>query len=146
MRVRSDGKAMTAGLLTKRPEGEIVTAILGYLKTRRDVVAWRVNSGMAMMPGRGGKPMPVRFGGMKGMSDVIGWRKYDDVDGGASACVPPLYHGCEASHIARFLAIEVKRPGQKPTPEQQAFLDLVKAHGGIAFVARSIDDVMKELG
>ena len=46
----------------------------------------------------------------------------------------------------RFVAIEVKRPGGRTTPEQERFLEAVRRHGGIAFVARSIDDVILGLG
>jgi hypothetical protein len=41
----------------------------------------------------------------------------------------------------RFLAIEVKRPGGKPTPEQQQFMDMINQAGGLAFVAHSIEEV-----
>jgi len=44
-----------------------------------------------------------------------------------------------------FLAIEVKRPGGKPTEHQKVFLDRVKSLGGRAFIATSIDDVEREL-
>lgn len=50
-----------------------------------------------------------------------------------------VYHG-------RFLAIEVKRPGCNPTADQQKFLDRINAEGGLAFVARSVDDVIVGLG
>ena len=46
----------------------------------------------------------------------------------------------------KFLAIEVKAPKGRPTPEQTAFIEKVKSEGGIAFIARSIDDVKRELG
>jgi hypothetical protein len=46
----------------------------------------------------------------------------------------------------RFLAIEIKRPGGQLTVEQQRFLDRVKIEGGVSFVARSVDDVITELG
>ena len=45
-----------------------------------------------------------------------------------------------------FVAIEVKRPGQHMTPLQEQFQHDVRAAGGIAFVAYSVDDVVKELG
>lgn len=45
----------------------------------------------------------------------------------------------------KLLAIEVKRPGQKPTELQDVFLARIKEHGGIAFVATSIKDVAKRL-
>jgi Ni,Fe-hydrogenase III small subunit len=34
----------------------------------------------------------------------------------------------------RMVAIEVKRPGCKPTPEQVAFLAAIRKNGGIAIV------------
>lgn len=45
----------------------------------------------------------------------------------------------------KMLAIEVKVPGKKPSPEQVQFIDDVNAAGGIAFVATSIEDVVREL-
>jgi hypothetical protein len=45
----------------------------------------------------------------------------------------------------RMLAIEVKVPGKYPTPEQRAFINAVNVMGGLAFVARSLDDVISEL-
>lgn len=40
----------------------------------------------------------------------------------------------------RYLAVEVKREGGKATPEQLAFIQMVRAHGGIAGVCRSVSD------
>ena len=45
----------------------------------------------------------------------------------------------------RFLAIEVKMPGKHPTEFQHIFLDEINRRGGIAFVARSVDDVSRRL-
>jgi penicillin-binding protein-related factor A (putative recombinase) len=39
-----------------------------------------------------------------------------------------------------FIAIEVKSKSGKVSPEQQNFIDRVNSDGGIAFVARSVDD------
>jgi len=57
----------------------------------------------------------------KGVSDIIG-----------------IYKG-------RFLAIEVKTPKGKVTEAQRAFIDRVNKEGGIAFVARSVEDVIEKL-
>lgn len=46
----------------------------------------------------------------------------------------------------RFLAVEVKRPGGKPTEAQVEFLGRVQRAGGVAFVAWSVDDVARGLG
>lgn len=68
------------------------------------------------------EPRPVTFGLCTGSSDLIGWTE----DG-------------------KFLAIEVKRPGKNPTPEQANFLDAVLKAGGVAGVARSPEDVREIL-
>lgn len=61
------------------------------------------------------------FAGRKGISDIVG-----------------IYQ-------ARPLYIEVKRPGNKPTPEQVRFLDEVNTNGGIGFVAYGTQDVIERL-
>jgi hypothetical protein len=45
-----------------------------------------------------------------------------------------------------FLAIEVKRPGQKLRPDQERFLKRVNDAGGIGFMASSVQDVIDRLG
>lgn len=45
----------------------------------------------------------------------------------------------------RFLAIEVKAAKGKVSPHQQLFLDEIRARGGVAFVARAIDEVESAL-
>lgn len=45
----------------------------------------------------------------------------------------------------KFLAIEVKVKGNYPTPEQKEFLANVNRLGGIGMIARSIEDVEREL-
>ena len=47
--------------------------------------------------------------------------------------------------FGQFVAIEVKTPKGKVTDLQQAYLDRVNTAGGIAFVARSLDDVVARL-
>lgn len=44
-----------------------------------------------------------------------------------------------------FLAVEVKRPSTGPTDEQAAFLAQVNRAGGLAFIARSVEDVQAAL-
>jgi hypothetical protein len=45
----------------------------------------------------------------------------------------------------RFLAIEVKSARGKPSDDQRTFLQSIKDNGGIAFVARTLEDVKREL-
>jgi hypothetical protein len=44
--------------------------------------------------------------------------------------------------IAVFLSIEVKTPTGRLRPEQRQWLDAVQAAGGIAGVARSVEDAL----
>lgn len=60
--------------------------------------------------------------GTKGVPDILG-----------------IYKG-------QFLGIEVKTEKGKVQPEQEAFLENIRKHGGIGFVARSLDDVIDNLG
>ena len=45
----------------------------------------------------------------------------------------------------RFLAIEVKTERGKLSPHQEKFIAAINANGGLAFVARSVDDVIENL-
>src|SRR5690554_872736 len=46
----------------------------------------------------------------------------------------------------RFLAVEVKTARGLVSPEQQRFIDAVNKAGGIAGVARSVDDALELIG
>lgn len=46
----------------------------------------------------------------------------------------------------RFLALEVKRPGEKPTKEQELFLELVRKSGGVAAVVTSVEEALAVVG
>lgn len=79
---------------------------------------WRNNSG-GMYDAKG---RFVRYGLCVGSSDLIG-------------VLPD----------GRFLAIEVKAKGKNSTKEQKKFLEWIREKGGVAFVARSAEDVKKNL-
>lgn len=55
----------------------------------------------------------------------------------------PDVYGCANG---RAFAIEVKRPGENPTPLQQQRLAEWQAAGALAGVARSVEDAMAILG
>lgn len=76
---------------------------------------------VGMLPDRYGQM--IRYGLAVGSSDLIGWYA--------------------AKGAAVFLAVEVKRPGEKPTKEQRQFLDVVKQAGGIAILATSVQDFVR---
>jgi hypothetical protein len=99
----------------RTPEGGIQARILEYLK-KAGIDAWRNNTRRIRVGGR-----LMEFG-KKGSSDIIG-----------------LLRG------GRFLAIEVKAPGEHPTREQKEFLDMVRRRGGVAILAYSLEDVTSVL-
>jgi hypothetical protein len=101
-------------------ETDIVASCLAYLRLRK-VPAWRQNTGCATF-GAGGRRRFVRFA-VEGCSDILG-------------VLPPS---------GRLLAVEVKRPGGKLTPAQAAFIDHVRAAGGLGVVVRSVDDLAAAL-
>lgn len=115
-------------------------AILEYLATVPGVVAWRNNTGAVVRESKGKRRM-VRFG-EPGMSDILGWVSWPQV---ITDAAHPLASNFRPM-IARFLAVEVKRPGQELTDAQQRFLQSVHQAGGVAIWATSVEDVRKALG
>ncbi len=71
---------------------------------------------------------PVSFGLCKGSADLIGW---------TTRTITPEMVG---QQVAVFTSIEVKTATGRLRPEQQQWLDAVQAAGGIAGVARSVED------
>jgi hypothetical protein len=71
---------------------------------------------------------PVQFGLCKGSADLIGYR---------TITITPEMVG---QQVAVFTSIEVKTPTGSIRPEQQQWLETVQAAGGIAGVARSVED------
>lgn len=84
---------------------------------------WRNNTG-ALKDAQG---RLVRYGLCPGSSDLIGLRTR-------------IITEADLGHrFAQFVAIEVKDRG-RPTPEQEAFITMVQQAGGLAGVARSVDE------
>ena len=71
----------------------------------------------------------LRYGLMVGSGDLIGWR---------SVVITPAMVG---QTFAQFVSVEVKTPKGTVRPEQQVWADNVRKAGGIAVIARSVDDV-----
>lgn len=74
---------------------------------------------------------PVQFGLCKGSADLIGYR---------TVTVTPEMVG---QQVAVFTSIEVKAAAGRLRPEQKQWLDVVAAAGGIAGVARSVEDALR---
>jgi len=71
------------------------------------------------------------FGLHPGSSDLIGWRTMD---------IPA--HTLGAVRIAQFLAVEVKSETGALRPDQKNFIEVVRAAGGVAIVARSVEEAV----
>jgi hypothetical protein len=100
-------------------EKEVQAQIKQYLQLNGWLVL-RLNSG-AIPAEYKGKRRFIRFNDQPGCSDLLALK-----DG-----------------VAAF--IECKRPGKKATAEQESFLEEVRKHGGIAFVADSLDSLLSNL-
>lgn len=101
----------------RKVEGAVLVEVLKATKGHPRV-AWvaRMNSGAGQINGRF-----IRFG-FKGLSDLLGQLKTGEI-----------------------LAVECKAPGGRVSEEQIVFLELVRAFGGCAFIAKSAKDVFAEL-
>lgn len=99
----------------RTPETKLQTKIIKWLEEHGAIVL-RTNSGV--FTGASGNRVQ---GGWAGVSDLnVCWR-------------------------GKFVAIEIKVEGRQLTKMQQKYLDRVNASGGLAFVARSVDDVKRFL-
>lgn len=96
-------------------EGDIQKSIVDYLKFY-GICVWRINT----MGVFNNFSQTYRPGPSKGVSDLVGI-----LPGG------------------RFFAIEVKSLKGKLSPAQKAFMEDVTLSGGLAFVARSVEDVLR---
>jgi hypothetical protein len=114
-------------------ESEIQKQILEYLATQEDVFMWRSQSTGVFNPVSGTWRKLQGIGRIQGVSDILGVLGSMGIKEGALV-------GC-----GRFLAIEVKSRYGKPTPAQEQFLLQVNNRGGLAFIARSLEEVIEQL-
>ena len=74
---------------------------------------------------------PVQFGIARGSADLIGYR---------TITITPDMVG---QQVAVFASIEVKTPTGHIRPEQRVWMEKILAAGGIAGVARSVEDALR---
>lgn len=99
-------------------EAQVLKAVLRTFELHPLIAfAVRMNSGAAATATGGW----IKFG-FKGCPDIWGMTK-----------------------TGRLVVCEVKRPSGKSSADQDAFLKTVLSNGGIAFIARSPDDVLRVL-
>ena len=92
--------------------------------SRGDVRLWRNNVGKVLdQNGR-----MINFGLCVGSSDLIGYKTIT------------VTSDMVGQRIAVFSALEIKGATGRPTAQQCAFLEQIKKAGGIADIARSVQD------
>lgn len=101
-------------------EQDIQKSILDYLRIKKYVVFKHNSTQFGIRDGKG-----FAFSrGEKGIPDIVGF-----------------------SPEGTFIAVEVKKPGGKPSPEQVEFLERVQqTKMGIGILAYSLEDVMEKVG
>jgi hypothetical protein len=117
--------AATARVNVPNAETDLQQRIRLAVGTRPDARLFRNQVGSLPDPRTG---RLVTFGLARGSADLIGWR---------TVVITPEMVG---QRVAVFTSIEVKTPTGRMRPEQQAWLGVVRGSGGIAGVARSVQD------
>lgn len=74
---------------------------------------------------------PVQFGLAKGSADLIGWT------------TRTITADMVGQRVAVFTSIEVKSATGRLRPDQRQWMEAVQAAGGIAGVARSVEDAQR---
>ncbi|GHU72445.1 hypothetical protein FACS189450_10250 [Spirochaetia bacterium] len=102
------------------PESIVLAGCLRYLQLR-GIYHWRNNTGAVRI-----RPGQFMSFGKKGSSDILG-------------ILPD----------GKFLAVEVKAPDGRLSPEQRQFIQALRDFGGLAVVVKSwqdLDTALKEAG
>ena len=117
-------------------EADLQRQIVDYLRHEqaRGRIGWfcRVNSGMAKRAGGGRMSFYRLF--LFGADETSAG--YADLHG---------TYGPRSAHPGRYWALEVKKPGEPATEAQIAFLESVRASGGVAATVWSYDDAKNVL-
>ena len=103
-------------------ETDVVRGCLDWLALHR-IMAWRSNNAGVFDPLR---KVFRTFHGLKGVADILGiFPQTVELSG-------------ERVTFGNLLAVECKRPGEAPRPEQEQFLRDVRDRGGIALCGHSV--------
>ena len=115
--------------LTNR-ETDVLASCLQWLRMK-GVWCWRQNQGAIPLKSGGYR----RFVGLKGVADILG-------------ILPQTVRVIGDEHPVIFgnmLAVETKREGEKPRPEQVEFLRLVNERGGVGVCVHSVTELEEAL-
>lgn len=109
----------------QKPETVLSNAIRDALAWEPGLLLWRNSTGVFRAPGIG----RVHAGLPSGSADLIGVLRVS-----AQIRSVDLTYACT---LGRFIALEVKLPGQRADPHQEAWLQSVRNVGGFACVVTS---------
>ena len=110
----------------KNRESDVLSGCLRWLQLK-GIWCWRQNQGAIPLEGGGFR----RFVGLKGVADILGILPQTVRIVGDDG---PVTFG-------NLLAVETKRPGEKPRPEQEEFLRQVNARGGVGVCVHSVGEL-----
>lgn len=102
-------------------QSRIMLALGGTIHIR----VFRNNVGLAKFP----NGSVVKYGLATGSADLIGWRSVT------------ITQEMVGKTVAVFLSVECKAPKGRLTDKQTAWMEAVNKAGGIAVVAKSVDDI-----
>lgn len=108
--------------MPNQEENNVVDVVMTYLSYKKDYFCWR-NNNQAVWDAKNNCFRKSPKYSIKGVADIIGIHKPS----------------------GKFIAIECKKERSYPSKEQKWFLETINKFGGIAFVARTIDDLIENL-
>ena len=114
----------------KTSETTLVRACLDWLALHR-IRAWRMNNTGVFDPT---KKVFRSFHGARGVPDILG-------------ILPQTVTLADGAAVTfgNFLGVECKRPGERPRPEQEAFLREIRDLGGIGVCVHSLQELEAQL-
>jgi hypothetical protein len=124
-------------------ETALVRAVIQYINARGGF-AWRNQSGR-LLGSHKGKTWAVHMG-VKGLPDVVGiWPMPIGVSLDSADRMGWGRTATGQYAVGRLIAVECKRPGNKPTRVQEATMEELRKRGALVVLAYSVTDVEKAL-
>ena len=121
-------------------EADLMKRTRAALSKEPDVVIFRNNVG-ALRDERGVK---VTYGLGVGSADLVG--SLTVMADGLIERPDRTFGPVTRQRVARSLAIEVKRPGEKPTPEQVAWQEAMRRAGWVVAICTSPEEALDLIG
>lgn len=118
------------GKAPEQKECDISRDIMAALEHAPGLLLWRNSIGTFRAHG-----FHVRAGLPKGSADLVGILSVE-VDNQTG----PQWESMSTATLGRFVALEVKKPGEQADPHQSAWLESVRVFGGFAAVVHGVDE------